>query len=173
MTIGEVLQIEIWSKQATRRVLRGTWLAIRPVSIFLGCLALLMLVGYMIEARWLTSGERQAAIAALQKTEKLESIRFCRCEQFAVLNAGTMEAIEVARKKARTLRDGRDLELLELYRWQVAQDSEADLRFMEVEEFHAQHHMDSQSDPKFEEMRQNSMASVFKSLRDALHEELD
>ena len=28
-------------------------------------------------------------------------------------------------------------------------------------------------DVQFEEMRQNSMASVFKSLRDALHEELD
>jgi hypothetical protein len=173
MNFREILQIEIWSKRTTRKVVSGLWRVLKPVMVGLGSAAVLLFVFYEVEARWLTSDERQAARAALAKAETLEPQRFCRCERFAAADAETKEAIEVAREKARTLRDNRVLGLLDLYRWQMVEESEDDLRYMQVEEFRVRRHIESPADQDFEEKRKNSMSNVFSSLREVLHKELD
>jgi hypothetical protein len=169
MNVRELLQIELWSKEASRKVVRRIWRVLKPVTIALGLLLVLLFVSYEVEAHWLTSGEKQAGKVALAQVEKLEALSYCRCEQFAVTNKEATNAIQFARSKAWTLRDHGLAEWLEFYRWQVETENADDLREAEI----ARRHLQLHADPQSEEKRRELSNETFRQIRGALHQLLD
>jgi hypothetical protein len=171
--VRELLQIEIWSKETSRKVRRRIWRVLKPVAIALGLLLVLLFVSYEVELHWLTSGERQAGKVALAQVEKLEALRYCRCEQFAVANKEAKNAVQDARSKAWTLRDHGLVDLLELYRWQIETENVRDLREAEYVEFVARRHLQLHMNPQFEGKHRELQNEMFRMIRGTLHQLLD
>ena len=98
MNVLELLQIELWSKRTSRKIL-----------IVSGIVAALVLVaygaGYGIEIHWLTRGEREAARAALQQIDALHDARSLSDEEFEALERQAEAKVKTAEDAATTLRD--------------------------------------------------------------------
>jgi hypothetical protein len=75
MKIREILQIELWSKETTRKVLRPVGRFLKRTAIVLGILVVLAGTAFEIESHWLTGGERKAGRVALAQIEKLEELQ--------------------------------------------------------------------------------------------------
>jgi hypothetical protein len=173
MTLREILQIELWSKQTTRKILGRLWRVLKPVTAVLGSAVVLLLLVYVIEARWLTSGERQSGTAALAAVEKLEGLCYCRCEQFAAANEEAKKAVQDARAKAWTLRDHELVEWLEFYRVEVEDANDGDLGEALIANSAAERHQQLHLDPKHEAEGRASNAKLFSLIRDGLRKVLD
>ncbi|MGO9777941.1 MAG: hypothetical protein ACLQGT_01105 [Terracidiphilus sp.] len=173
MKVRELLQIELWRKETSRKVLRRIWRVLKPVAIALGLLLVLLFVSYEVEIHWLTSGERQAGKVALAQVEKLETLSYCRCEQFAVANKEATNAVQNVRSKAWTLRDRGLVEWLELYRWQVETENVRDMREAENVELVARRHLQLHMDPQFEGKHRELQNETFRQIRGILHQLLD
>jgi hypothetical protein len=173
MAIRNLLSYELWSKETTRKALSRVWRILKPVSIALGLLAVLLFVTYEVGTHWLTSGEREAGNAALAQLEKLDALRYCKCEQFAVVNEQAKKAVQVARSKAWTIRDGQLVKWLELYRWMVETENASDLRNAEVNDFAARRHLRFRVDPQIEVNDQKLKNEHFRLVRGLLHQFLD
>jgi hypothetical protein len=100
MTIREILQIEIWSKRTSRKILIGS-----------GIVVALLVVGFVVlnalDERWITPPERKAGRAALAQIEVLQNF-----EQMSDLeyDAGALQAkrkIDTAEHAAWTAQDER------------------------------------------------------------------
>jgi hypothetical protein len=173
MTLREILQTELWSKQTTRKMLSGLWRVLKPVVVVLGSAAVLLLLVYEVESHWLTKGEREAGRVALERAEKLESLCYCRCEQFAATNEEAKKAIEDARSKAWTLRDRGLVDWLELYRWDVDMENGADMREARITKFQVERHLQLHPDPESEEKLRALSSEEHRILRDELRKMLD
>ena len=173
MKVRELLQTELWSKETSRKILKRIWRILKPVSIGLGLVLALLFGFYEVEVHWLTSGEKQAGRTALAQVEKLEALRYCKCEQFAVANGEAKKAVQGSRGKAWTLRDRSLAEWLEFYRWQIETENADDLRDAQVAEFVAQRHLPLHLNPQFEEKHRALVKEEFRLIRSSLHKELD
>jgi hypothetical protein len=173
MKIHELLQTELWSKERSRKIFRWIWRFLKPASIALGLLLVLLYVFHVVEVHWLTNGEKQAGKAALAQVERLEALRYCRCGQFAVANKEATKGVQDARSKAWTIRDKGTAEWLELYRWQVETENADDLRRAEVVEFVARKHLQIQMDPQSEAKDRELKNESFRQIRGILHQLLD
>jgi hypothetical protein len=100
MTIREILQIEIWSKRTSRKILIG-----------LGIVVVLLVVGFVVlnalDERWITPPERKAGRAALAQIEVLQNFDQMSDSEY---DAGALQAkqkIDAAEHAAWTAQDER------------------------------------------------------------------
>jgi hypothetical protein len=100
MTIREILQIEIWSKRTSRKILIG-----------LGIVVVLLVVGFVVlnalDERWITPSERKAGRAALAQIEVLQNFNQMSDSEY---DAGALQAkqeIDTAELAAWTAQDRR------------------------------------------------------------------
>ncbi|MGD0444936.1 MAG: hypothetical protein ABSA39_13465 [Edaphobacter sp.] len=100
MTVREVLQIEIWSKRTSRKILIG-----------LGIVVVLLVVGFVVlntlDERWITPPERRAGRAALAQIEVLQNSDQLSDSEY---DAGALQAkhkIDTAEQAAWTAQDQR------------------------------------------------------------------
>ena len=100
MTIREILQIEIWSKRTSRKILIG-----------LGIVVVLLVVGFVVlnalDERWITPPERKAGRAALAQIEVLQNFNQMSDSEY---DAGALQAkqeIDTAEQAAWTSQDKR------------------------------------------------------------------
>ena len=117
MTLREILQIELWSKRTTRRIL--VWLA-----VVFGSLILVLGVRYWIEYYWLTSGERRAGREALAQVEEVREVNLGDEQRFNASDRNAKEQVQAAEKAARTARD-----------WAVAFSLDGYLASLETREY--------------------------------------
>jgi len=173
MTLREVLQIEIWSKETSRTILRRIWKVTRPVAVASGILILLLGAGYAVECYWLTSGEREAGKAALAKIEELEQLETNSSDGFDAMNRQAKASVAIAEQKAWTLRDKRAVGLLHLYRWELETDHENRVREVESRAFVAKKHLTWPSHQHFESQIRESQIQIYRLMSSVLHKELD
>jgi hypothetical protein len=100
MTIREILQIEIWSKRTSRKILIG-----------LGIVVFLLVVGFVVlntlDERWITPPERKAGRVALAQIEALQNFDQMSDSEY---DAGALQAkqkIDTAAQAAWTAQDKR------------------------------------------------------------------
>jgi len=98
MKIREILQIEIWSKRTSRKILVG-------IGIVVSLLTLGLFAWYEVECHWLTKGERIAASVALQRIDLLQGSDSLSDEEFKVRNDQVNSAVDAAEIAARTTKD--------------------------------------------------------------------
>src|ERR1700677_3065431 len=98
MNFRELLQIQIWSKRTTRKIL--VWFGIVFVIGFLA------LNGWhFVELHWLTGGERNAAKAALAQIEALQDAGTLSDDEFALKAKQAEAKVKAAQDAAVTYRD--------------------------------------------------------------------
>ncbi len=173
MNVRELLQIEIWSKETSRKILRGTWRVVRPVALVSGVLVLLLAVVFAVEWYWLTSGERKAGRTALAKIEELEQLEWSASDRFDAMDSQVKASVAVAEQKAWTMRDRNTSGMLEFYRWQLETEHESRIRESQLRLIAIEKHQNWPSNPELEKKHRDSQAQVFDSMRSYLHKQLD
>jgi hypothetical protein len=98
MKVRELLQIELWSKRTSRRILVGFGIVFGLVAVGLGVL-------FAIERYWLTRGERNAAKVALVQIEALQSCVSCGDQEFDARDKQVEQSVEIASQAGLTDRD--------------------------------------------------------------------
>jgi hypothetical protein len=94
MKIREILQIELWSKRTSRKILAGIGVVI--VAVF---------VWAAVEQYWLTPGEHNAGNVALSEIDLLQSMESASNGDFYARADEAEGKVEIARLAARTTRD--------------------------------------------------------------------
>jgi len=98
MNFRELLQIQIWSKRTTRRIL--VWFGIISGILVVGFVAL-----YEVERHWLTPGERSAARAAQTQIDALQDFASLSDQDFDAKDKQAKAEVEAATNAAVTQRD--------------------------------------------------------------------
>ena len=98
MKVRELLQIEIWSKITSRKIL--VWF-----GIVIGVLVVGFVTLYEIERHWLTTGERSAAKAAIAQIDGLQDFASLSDEDFDAREKQAEAKVEDAKHAAVTKRD--------------------------------------------------------------------
>ena len=98
MKVRELLQIEIWSKRTSWKIL--VWL-----GIVLGVLVVVLGVVLAVEALWLTSGERKVASAALAEIDAMQNLVQVGGNDFEARDQRAKEMVEAADRASWTIRD--------------------------------------------------------------------
>jgi multidrug resistance efflux pump len=98
VTFREVMRHELWTKKTSQKILAG--LAIVACAVLL-----VVWIWNQIELHWLTSGEREAARAALSQIDSLHDAVPLSAREFQIRSDQSRAKIETARKAARTYRD--------------------------------------------------------------------
>jgi hypothetical protein len=149
MTIRELLQIEIWSKRTSRRILIG-----------LGIVTAIVVIGFVLwntlNERFITPSERKAASAALAQIETLQD--FNRMSD-AEYDAGALQAkqeMDRAEQAAWTSQDKRIAFLLLGY-----------FEMTDTKRFHLKHKIPTDSRSEYLDKR------VFEFTKGVLHRVLD
>ncbi len=173
MNVRTLLQTELWSEETSRRILRRTWKIARPVAVVSGILALLLAFVFVVEWRWLTTGERKAGQAALAKIEELEQLETNASDGFDAINSQAKALTTVAGQKAWTLRDRRAADLLELYRWIIETDHGGRVREIEMRAIMAERRLKAPSNADLSKKFRDSQLQTYSSMRSLLRNELD
>jgi hypothetical protein len=105
MKIRELLQIEIWSKETSRKILVRTRKILVRVGIVFGILVVVLGIILAIEMSWLTSGERKVASAALVEIDEMQNLVQAGGNDFEARDQQAKETVEAADRAAWTLRD--------------------------------------------------------------------
>jgi apolipoprotein N-acyltransferase len=98
MKVRELLQIEIWSKRTSRKIL--VWFGVVFGVLVVGFVSL-----YEIERHWLTPGERSAAKVALAQIDGLQDFASLSDEDFNAREKQAEAKVEDAKQAAVTERD--------------------------------------------------------------------
>ena len=96
MKVRELLQIEIWSKRTTRRILVGIGVAVGLICTWIAA-----------ELYWITPGERNAARIGIAQIDSIQNLDSISDEDFDAWDKQAVEKVEAARLAARTIRDER------------------------------------------------------------------
>ena len=104
MKVRELLQIELWSKRTTRKILVG-------IEVAVG----LLCTWNVAELYWITPGERNAARAALVQIDALQNAGSISDEDFEARDKQAAQRVEVARQAVQTERDERIADALYAY----------------------------------------------------------
>jgi len=162
MNVRELLQIELWSKRTTRRILTITGIAT-------AALVLLLVVLFEVELHWLTPGERNAARAALVEIDLLQNAASMNGKEFDLEEEKAQLKFGTARDSTRTRRDREVVAVLSYYLilttapWDEAR---FDLEYPVSSE-------NADADRRFELKRWISGTEMRKQLRALLHKALD
>jgi hypothetical protein len=164
MKVRELLRYELWSKGTTRKILAS-------FGIVVGLLILGFFVWYEIEIRWLTTGERNAARAALLQVDALESGNPATFEELQIQSERTEDRVKAAETAARTIRD--KMVHLQLYWYFSGVDIEQRERFQD--RFDQEKHLTHlhQNDEEQRKQIDSLMRELTEKHRLALHKELD
>jgi hypothetical protein len=98
MNIRELLQIELWSKRTSRKILFvfGVVFAASAFGFF---------TWFEVEVHWLTNGERAAAKVAFQRIDALQHADPMSNEEFKIRSDEVDTAVSAAENAARTKKD--------------------------------------------------------------------
>ncbi|MGA2635999.1 MAG: hypothetical protein ABSF16_17325 [Terracidiphilus sp.] len=130
MKVRELLQIELWSKEISRKILRRTWKILVRIGIVSGVIVLVLGIILVVELRWMTSGERKAATVALVEIDGLQNIDSLSEDD---ANAGLKRANEklgLASQASWTIRDKSVVLSLSMYLWEIEHKRE-DKKFID------------------------------------------
>jgi hypothetical protein len=115
MKVRELLQIEIWSKETSRKILDSIrkilfWVfpskkTFKRIGIVLGILIVVLGVILAIEIIWLTSGERKVASTTLAKIDSMQNLVTTSSNDFEAMDQQAKEMVEEADHVAWTIRD--------------------------------------------------------------------
>jgi len=117
MTFREVLQIEVWSKSTTRKILVAS-------GTLIGILVLGVLVFYQVETHWLTAKEQAAATEALKQIDGLQGFGSLSDHEFETKSRGVEAAVDKANGAAFTERDKQLAFLISAYFEETRTDRE-------------------------------------------------
>ena len=173
MTFRELLRYEIWSKETSRRIVGRIWKFLKPAAVVFGILVLLLGIVFVVERFWITNGELSSGRAALAQIEELEKLVDCNCDRFSTADSKARAAVEVAEKKAWTLRDHGVAFELSFYLSEIEERQTQDLREAQAKLFMQQKQLQWHSNPQFDEDWRSSYFRIFNMFRSALHKELD
>jgi hypothetical protein len=173
MTLREFLQIELWSSETSRRVIRKTWKIVRPIALVSGVLIVLLGVAFEVESRWFTNAERKAGKAALAKIEELDRLERNASDGFDVMNDQAKASVVIAEQKVWTLRDRQVSNELEFYRWELETNHEARIRDLQLESIAIEKHLKWHNNPEFEQKMRDEDSQILGSIHSLLHKELD
>jgi hypothetical protein len=98
MKIRELLQIEIWSKRTTPKVIAGIGIVVAFVALGFGAWS-------VVSRNWLTPEERRAAKVALKQVDALQNTGSLSNEEYAKLDKQADGSVEDALQAALTRRD--------------------------------------------------------------------
>ena len=170
MKVRELLQIEIWSKETSRRILAWTRKILVRLGVVLGVLVVVIGVILAIEMSWLTSGERKVAGAALVEIDAMQNLVSASDGEFEARDKQAKEAIEAAERAAWTIRDKGAVSDLSYYLFETEEGRrETEFRInMQQRKFHEtseQLELVKKSDELNAEIRRESRSEVLKALR--------
>ena len=98
MKIHELLQIEIWSKKTSRKILAKFGIVVVTLALGFGVL-------HVVERYWLTPGERHAGRAVLAQIDALQNIESISREDFDAGVNGSVQELKAASEACWTGRD--------------------------------------------------------------------
>ena len=119
MKLRDLLQIELWSKKTTRKILVG-------LAAFVG----LALAWMAVEQYWLTPGERRAGRQALAQIDGLQNVSRGDERQFQTKDKVAKNLVALAQESVWTTRDNVVAEALSTYLERV-EERKKDLDFNE------------------------------------------
>jgi hypothetical protein len=115
MKVRELLQIEIWSKETSRKILDPIrkilfWFlpsrkTLKRIGIVFGVLVVVLGVIVVVEVSWLTSGERKVASAALAEIDAMQGLVSASSNDFEARDRQAKETVKAAERVAWTSRD--------------------------------------------------------------------
>ena len=108
MKVRELLQIELWSKRTSRKILVGIGIVLGIGVVGFGAL-------FAFERYWLTKGEQNAARTALVQIDALQNAGSISDEDFEARDKQAAQRVEVARQAVQTERDERVADALYAY----------------------------------------------------------
>jgi hypothetical protein len=129
MKIRELLQTEIWNKEASRNVLANVMRVFLRVGIVFGILVVVLGVTFAIEVRWLTSGERKVARAAMAEIDAMQNLVQASSGDFEEKDKHAKQMVEAADRTAKTIRDGRAASSVAFYLLQT-EDARRESEFL-------------------------------------------
>jgi hypothetical protein len=115
MKVREFLQIELWSKETTRKITARTRKFLVRIAIAVLVVALALALVLTLEIRWLTPGVRRDAKDALAKIDTLQDFgSISEMDFYSKLEQAKMK-IQQASESAWTIRDSGTLDMLSNY----------------------------------------------------------
>ena len=111
MSLREVLQIELWSKQTTRKIL----VALKWIGIGIGTALTGIVLWFSVWTHWLTASERNAGREALAQVEVLEKYEGASDTEFGLEARLAQEKVFAANSSITTAKDRQVALLLEIY----------------------------------------------------------
>ena len=163
MKVRELLQVELWTKRTSRKILVGFGIVFGIAVVGLGAL-------FAFERYWLTKGERNAARVALAQIEALQNCVSCSDQEFAAKDKQVEGAVEIASQSAVTDRDDSvSIALLGYLSIIESERQEPQLRRMMQE----RHLSIPNSDPVLEERIRSTEKETKRLLHSVLHKALD
>lgn len=101
MEVRKVLQTEVWSKTTSRKI----WSVFRKILSGIEVFIVVLVIWFGINRIWLTSSERRAAIAALEKIDALQRFAVMSREQYSQEHAQAKSSVDAVERAAWTSRD--------------------------------------------------------------------
>jgi hypothetical protein len=182
MKIRELLQKQIWSKEASRKILRPFGKFLKWAGIVSVALAAVIGIVVAVELSWLTGGERKAARDALVQIQALEKLEIgANGESVDVswtLNYDAAEqlaktAVSNATFRAWTVRDRQVAVMLSGYLWEIEDYRKADLFAKTLSESNELPPEENANVDKFKQREHSSQLLLFGLWRSKLHKQLD
>ena len=164
MTLREALQIEIWSKQTSRRILKcvGTCLAVGG-----------LVAGVNFE--WITPPERKAARVALAAVEELQQKIVAGEDEYEKCKENADQAVERAQEMIWTSRDRKVANAVYGYSVLIEMQHDELKRRPMIHEFYEKHpqSLHTQSHKEQEAQQDQLAQQVDGFMHDVLHRALD
>ena len=159
MKIPELLQIELWSKRISRRILVGIGVAVGLLCTWIAA-----------ELYWITPGERNAARIAIVQIDSMQNLDSISDEDFDARDKQAAEKVETAKLATRTIRDERIADALYGYlsAVEVGRSNVKMRKLMQERKVSVK-----ESDREFEEQLDASGKEVTQFIRSVLHRALD
>jgi hypothetical protein len=159
MKVREILQIEIWSKETSRKILVG-----------FGVIVVGLVSWHLLDVHWITPVERSAARAALLQIDALQNLGSISDEDFKARAKQAEGEVETAKRAAWTSRDKVIYSVLYAY----VSGIELQRDRVQVRKLEEQRHiLLPNSDREFEEKLDSSGKEGTQFVRSVLHRALD
>jgi hypothetical protein len=168
MTFREVLQIEIWSKRTSRKILKIVGLSFATIVVAGGIIA-------GVELQWITPPERTAGRIALARIEDLQKESDSNEDEYKSRKEQADAAVESAQDAAWTLRDRKLAYALLGYAFVIDSQHDEPKRRAKLREFYQKHPpragMQSQQDLEAQQDRLSKQVNAL--MHEVLHGALD
>jgi hypothetical protein len=172
MGIREVLQIEIWSKEASRKILKRTWKVLKYVGIGLGVLVAGVALFVFVETHWLTARERSTGVTALAQVDALQNFDGMSDAEFDVKVRQAEEKVDAANHAVLTAKDNEVAGCLHFYLDQIKWTRLSEKRMHKLLSLHPEY-VNSERYKESDLSIEKSNRDYIKIWKDASHQSLD